>query len=92
MSLENKYYFIGTEEFYTYGKILNNLGDNFYLIHKTGCEKPYNCIMHLTQLVDDDNKSCQIFDTEQEFNDYLDWINTSSANTPNVFKLVKDEE
>lgn len=89
MSLLEKYFFLSTDEYYTFGKFVEELDDGFYLVHKTGCDKPHYCIFHLFHLADDGEKSCQIFDTEKELNDYVVWIEKPSDTKENVLKLVK---
>jgi hypothetical protein len=94
MPLVGKYFFFSTDEYYTYGKVLENLGEGFFLVHKTGCEKPYDCIYHLAQLTDgNEGRSCQFFETEVELQDYIEWVQEpSETDKKKVLKLVKNDE
>jgi hypothetical protein len=90
MSLTNKYFFLNTEEYYTYGQILSDLGEGFFLINKTGCEIPYNCIFHLIQLTDTDERTCILFDSELELLDYVKTVEEPKENK--IVRLVKNHD
>lgn len=93
IALVGKYFFIGTEEHYTYGKITESLSNDYYMIYKFGCENPYNCVFHISQLTDGmGNKFCQLFDSEKELNDYVKWIEEEESESSNVVKLVKKND
>jgi hypothetical protein len=82
------------EGYYTYGKILEALDPGFYLVHKTGCDKPYKCIYFIGNLLDNDTNTFIIFDTELQLEDYIKWAEEpeSSSNTKsNILTLVKDK-
>lgn len=92
MSIEGKYFFFSTDDYYTFGQILTSLGEGFFLAYKTGCEKPYECVYHLAQLTDgNEGRTCQFFNTEIELQDYIKWIEEPSDKT-NVVKLVKKHD
>ena len=94
MSLVGKYFLFSTDEYYTHGKILEDLSEGFYLVHKTGCERPYNCVYHLAQLTEgNEGRSCQFFDSEVELQDYLTWLQEpSEPDKKKVLKLVKSDD
>lgn len=93
-SLVSMYFFQNNvkEGHYTYGKILESLGQGFYLIYKTGCDSPYKCIYHTSQLLEGDDNICVLFYNEQELNEYIAWIEEPESNTKsNILTLVKDK-
>ena len=94
MSLVNKYFLFSTDEYYTYGKILENLDESFYLVNKFGCEKPYDCIFHLAQLTDgSEGRTCQFFDSKIELDNYIEWVEEpSDKEKKNIIKLVKNDD
>lgn len=88
-----KHFLLSTNDYYTFGRFVDNLGDGFYLVYKTGCEKPHHCIFHLFNLSDSDDKSCLVFDTEEELNSYIKWIEEPNGEKKtSILKLVKNGE
>lgn len=93
MPLTDRYFLFSTDEYYTYGKILEHLGEGFYLAHKVGCERPYDCVYHLAQLTDgNEGRTCQFFESEVELHDYIKWVETPSEKEKTVLKLVKNDD
>jgi hypothetical protein len=90
MALTNKYFFRSTDDYYNYGKVVDDLGDSFYLVKFHGGTRPHNVVFHLAQMTEkDEMNSFNFFDTEEELNEYVEWIETPSEKK-NVVSLVKE--
>jgi hypothetical protein len=96
MSIIGKYFFYSTDDYYTYGKIIEDLGEGFYLANKTGCDRPYDCVYHLAQLTDgNEGTNCQFFSSEIELKDYIEWLEEPSeepSTKSTVLTLVKKDD
>jgi hypothetical protein len=93
----NKYIFITDEKYYKYGKITDNIDDEFFLIRILSGDVP-TCsysLYNIHQMLQDDNNSTigwQFFKTKAELNKYLKWIETPAEDTEKkILQLVKKQ-
>ena len=83
---------MSTDEHYNHGKVLEDLGHGFVLLHFTGTDRPFKSVQHMGQMLNDgDMNFFYFYDTEKELDDYVEWLETPSENKEKVIKLVKDQ-
>jgi hypothetical protein len=92
MTLSNKYFFMSTEDHYNHGKVLEDVGHGFFLLHFTGTKMTFKSVYHMGQMLNNDELNFfHFFDTEEELDEYVKWIETPIENNKEkVVKLVKD--
>ena len=92
MGLANKFFFRSTEEYYNYGEVLEELPEGFYLVRMMGCTKPHTSIFHIAQMSTmDDMNSFSFFDTKEELDEYVAWVEEPIEKKPNIVSLVAKE-
>ena len=97
--LVGKYVFISSEEYYRYGKIVEQVDDDIFLVKILSTDisaiNSYS-LYNINQMIQDDNNHImgwQFFKTKAELNKYLKWIETPTENSENkVLQLVKKNE
>jgi hypothetical protein len=95
--LVNKFVILSFENFYKYGKIIEYMyGDLFlvqYFLENTTVK--FYTLHHINQMVQDDREhtiTWQFFDSRRELNKYLKWIETPERKVNNVLQLVSKNE
>lgn len=86
MSLVGKYAVVSGEEYYRKVRIVEQIGDEFYLVLTLGDElgPPTSAVFNIHQIVTEllhDGSLHQhwfLFQDEQEANTWIDWMNTPS--------------
>lgn len=93
--LSGKFIFASTEEYYYTGEILEKVGDEFYMVKKYGTKEGNPDTVMLFSLYDMSSKDNDMefwafFDTKEQLNSYVDWVEEPSDQNPKVVKLVKE--
>jgi hypothetical protein len=93
--LIGKYVFISNENYYKYGRIIENVDVDIFLVKIISGDILINSysLYNINQMIQDDNSHItgwQIFKTKADLNKYLKWIETPTENSENkVLQLVK---
>lgn len=97
-SIVDKYVYVATEEYYYTGQIIGQVSDEYYMMRKyavDGTNRDANFLFHLSDMTPhSDNDFWIFYDTKEELDDYVNFIESpqeEAGDSGKVVKLVKKD-
>jgi hypothetical protein len=86
------YVFIGSEEYYNYGKVIDKTGDNYLLVRFNPTVGPPTLKLFSLSFLSD-NDDVFFFDYEEELDAWVNWLETPNEETAKfkVLQFKKDK-